>query len=326
MAKPTIADVWASDATWASGPNSGDATKLTPSAGQQAQGIVAGDTVKSEYLNWLLNKITDYIRWQEQEALNGIFGDASDGDVVVSGSTPLTSAKFYEDLTVQAGGVLSPAGFVVLAKKTITVDSGGVIRRNGNVGTTSRTGGAALSGGSLGGSQAGSAGGTYADALGGSGGAGGAGSGGSAQAGGVAEAPAAGDGAYRALPYAAHGHAIGGGNLTLLKGGAGGGYGGDGGGSNDGGGGGSGGGVIILAAPTITIEGTIEALGGAGADGDGAGSGPGGGGGGGLIYLIYRSKTGAGTVSVAGGAAGAQNGAPGAAVAGSVGRIIEIAT
>lgn len=92
------------------------------------------------------------------------FGDGSDGDVVISADTTLTRDMYYENLTVNATKVLSPAGYRIFVRDTLTLN--GTIRRNGNNGNNGSsssgasgaaggTGGAALADGYLKGAPAG---------------------------------------------------------------------------------------------------------------------------------------------------------------------------
>lgn len=48
---------------------------------------------------------------------NANYGDGSDGNVVIaSGTTTITRDMFYNDLTIQTGGILATAGFRVFVK------------------------------------------------------------------------------------------------------------------------------------------------------------------------------------------------------------------
>jgi hypothetical protein len=72
------------------------------------------------------------------------WGDGADGDVVIAaGTTALGRDMFYNSLTVQAGGILKPAGFRIFVKTFTQVDVGGTINDNGNNGGNP-TAGAAL--------------------------------------------------------------------------------------------------------------------------------------------------------------------------------------
>ena len=61
------------------------------------------------------------------------FGDGSDGDVTISVDTNLTSDKYYDNLTINSGKILSPAGYRIFVRKTLTVN--GTISGNGNNGS-----------------------------------------------------------------------------------------------------------------------------------------------------------------------------------------------
>ena len=264
-----------------------------------------------------------------------LLGDGSDGDVVISSNTTLTSDKYYNNLIIQGTStVLTTGGYRIFCKNKF--ENNGYLRRNGNNGANGAfdsggTGGAALTAGSLGVSGTGADGGnspvtssdgeSLTSCLGGAGGNGGVTAADNAGTGGTATQPKTG---YRTLTDIV--------NLfdnnagILIKGGAGGGGGAY--ASNDygGGGGGSGAGIILVSAKVLINNGTIEVLGGNGGDGadqgdpnpDGAG---GGGGGGGVIGLLYAQFINSGTMSILGGAAGIRGTT--AAIKGSPGRIIE---
>lgn len=267
------------------------------------------------------------------------FGDGSDGDVVISGNTTLTRDMYYDDLTVDSGITLSPAGYRIFVKGTLTVN--GTIERNGIVGGAGNSGnggagGAALADGYLKGSLAGAAGGNggnppvvgtdgtaVSNALGTSagknGGAGGQAGGNPGAAGGTGGASTAANVKLIAnwhlatlLDIASSGSTV---KFTNSGSSAGGGGGRDGGAGTGGGGGGGGsaGGILAIYAKTVVISatGVIQANGGAGGAGetqagtDSGGGGGGGGGNGGIIVLSYNSLTNAGSITATGGAGGA---------------------
>ena len=82
-----------------------------------------------------------------------VFGDGSDGDVTISTNTSLTRDMYYDDLTINAGVTLSPSGYRIFVKGTLTVN--GTIARDGNDGGNGGNGGNAYD---FGGGSAGSAG------------------------------------------------------------------------------------------------------------------------------------------------------------------------
>jgi len=268
----------------------------------------------------------------------GLFGDGSLGDASISGTLTLTSERSYKNLQVLSGGIINTAGHILRVKGTLTINSGGYIRCNGEDGTDGymgnaggyapyisvanpefgvpSNGGDGEYGGSVG-NYVGSPGsygfGTLTNTgapylfRAGSGGGGG---------GGLSDG----------LGYSA----TAGGNVWMLAGQGGyGGYGAYGAMTFDelnGAGGGAGGGVCCVYAFKINNAGAIQANGGAGGD---AVTGPyanyggaGGGGGGGTVIVYYRSTTGSGigTLQADGGAAGSNSGGGGtAASAGSSG-------
>ena len=66
---------------------------------------------------------------------NGVFGDGSDGDVIISVNTTLTRDMYYQNLTINAGYTLDPSGFRIFVKDTLTIASTGLIARNGSNGS-----------------------------------------------------------------------------------------------------------------------------------------------------------------------------------------------
>ncbi len=331
---------WAADANIASGPRTGDPLKNRPL--DIDQGLTPGNPIPVDWINYSLNQITAWLA----DAGRGAFGDGSDGDVTVSGgTTTLTADAHYENLTITSTGILQPAGYRVFVRGLLTIEAGGVIRRNGNPGVvpvdniTPGAAGAALAAGSLGGSFAGGAGAPgNGNGTAGSGGA--TGAGGSAGAGGdsndignganggaVSLFGASGPTSLRTLA-AATGRVITGAGTVLIPFGGGGGGGGGGGTIGSGGGGGSGGGVLAIWTYRLVNNGAIEANGGAGGGAftgpDAAGNGGGGGGGGGLIWLVTRGRSGAGVVQALGGAGGAGHLAGDAGAPGLPGAVVEL--
>jgi len=336
MTAPTTDPIlWASDTNWSSGPRSGDPLKDTSmTAGVAAQGIVAGQTLKADQLNQVLNNLSAWVGFMESEQGQGWFGDGSDGNATITGgTTTLTRDTYYADLTVAATGVLDTNGYRVFVSGTLTIVAGGVITNpagDGSSGSTGGVGGAPASTGSISGgtyvtpgdgdgSGGGAPGAAGANATQGLGGAGGAGGTDGAQAGGAGGTVAL----DASLGGVRHAQSNAGAFLdgTLLEGGGQGGGGGSD-SANNGGGGGGPGGVIAIFAHTLNSAGTIRADGGAGGAGQTNTAG-GGGGGGGVILLHYRRLVALGTTSVAGGAGGAGVGGGGDGSDGSPGTVLQ---
>lgn len=243
------------------------------------------------------------------------FGDGSDGNVTVAGTTSLTShdIKQYLNLTIAAGGTLTStetnaAVLIIYVRERLYV--AGTIDMNGNGGNT--------------------ADGDNADRYAGSGGGGGGGSGGAGgdgkdtiQAGGTGGLTGANNGAAGAALLTIQRTNVrmrtDARNLSINSFGASGGVGGIGGGAVAAGDGG--GGIHIYASEvTVAATGIIRANGAAGAAAP-TNSGGGGGGGGGFIYIVTRRMTitSGGAITVTGGAGGAASnqGAGGAGGAGT---------
>ena len=260
----------------------------------------------------------------------GFFGDASDGDVTITGFTTMTREMHYNNLTIASAGRLKPAGFRIFVAGTLTIAAGGSIDDNGNSATTQVGATGFVARGYLGGSGTNGGSGwsvVTASLANGNNGTdntntslnasgvapvGGAGGNGQAVAlrtgglGGLAPQPA--------VSQKWSGRFIDGrGSFGAFNGGAGGGGGASSvsaytSGTFISGGGGSGAGAVWIAANTIANSGNISANGGNGANaslGAGVGGmGGGGGGGGGLVAIITKSTSVGGTVSVAGGSGG----------------------
>ena len=86
----------------------------------------------------------------------GVFGDASDGTVTISGNTTLTSDMYYNNLTINSGVTLSPDGYRIFVRGTLTV-TGTISVEGGNGGNggngaagSGTTGGAAGTAGTVG--------------------------------------------------------------------------------------------------------------------------------------------------------------------------------
>jgi len=73
-----------------------------------------------------------------------IFGDASDGDVTISGNTSLSRDMFYDNLTVNSGVTLTTAGYRIFVADTCTIAGtigrpGIIAGTNGSVGSNAST-------------------------------------------------------------------------------------------------------------------------------------------------------------------------------------------
>lgn len=161
---------------------SAEVTAGTATGGTGAPLVVTPDALASSSYN-------DY----------AIFGDGNDGDVTISsGTTTISRDMYYNNLTIQTGGILNPSGFRIYVRGTITFEGTGKIARNGNTGGNGGNGANGVAGaGNSAGGTAGTAGaalaaGTIAGAaIAGAGATGGAGTTGDSTPGaGGAQAPA----------------------------------------------------------------------------------------------------------------------------------------
>lgn len=262
-----------------------------------------------------------------------LFGDGSDSDATITGTTTLTEDMFYRNLTIAGGGVLVTSGFRVFVSGVLL--NLGTIRNNGS-GASGATAGSSVNSdmygnGTLGGAGRSTAGVGNSSALaaaatgvsatghqagsGGSGGTNAGGSGGSPQT----------DFDLRnyirnAIEIFSPTFTWQGTKYTINAGGSGGGGGNDTGAGTVSGGGGGGGGVILISAKILNNgSGTIEAKGGAGGAASGAGNAGGGGGGGGGSILLCGIEINQGTLTASGGAGGAKVGTGVAGQAGTAG-------
>src|SRR3990167_448706 len=161
------------------------------------------------------------------------FGDGSDGDVTITGTTTLTRDMYYDNLIINPGGILQPSGYRVYAKTSITIKDTGISRNNGgNAGNGSS--GSGITQGTGGTAGAAAASGIFPTIAGKAGGEGGTDTnpGGAGGAGGTAGTIVAAVSSPRALPQATSFGDWSSGTLTI--------YGGNGGSGGSGGGGGGG--------------------------------------------------------------------------------------
>jgi len=76
----------------------------------------------------------------QQATRANLFGDGSDGDVVVSTEIDLTRDMFYNNLTVEEGGIINTKSFRIFVKDQFIKKPGGILRNNGNDGEDGKDG------------------------------------------------------------------------------------------------------------------------------------------------------------------------------------------
>lgn len=307
MAQPTDdIEIAATNANWSTGPLVGQPVKVEPTAGELANGLVAGQSVKAEHINHILNNNGSWIA-NIRNDLSGYYGDGSDGNATISGgTTTLARDMYYENLTIESSGVLNAAGFRVFVRDTLEIEGGGVVRNDGGnggnaAGASPGSSGASAPAGSTAASGSGAAG--VVDGVGAAGNNANSGIGGAGGAGGATIVPAfaGGTGGTITAPTAASGgwrdttrlRLLRVGASTALLPGAGGGSGASGAAGSATGGGGGGGGMLPIYAMHLRLDGgaIIRARGGdAGTPTDSGGidAGGSGGGGGGAVLIVYR--------------------------------------
>jgi hypothetical protein len=267
-----------------------------------------------------------------------VFGNGSDGDVVISSNTTLARDMHYNNLTINATFTLNPSSWRIFVKGLLTIN--GTIAHNGNSSALNSSTGAAgagtvsafllvSGGGGNGSAGAGATAGAVIRSTGGMGGTGGSNGANAGGLGGTLTTIAAVEGGanyFRSLPVGPlWGKAIG----ALGSGGYAGGSGGGGAGGGAGGagtGGGSGGGSIFIGATKIVSNtgGTISAIGGNSGAVSVTNRSTGGGGGGGFIYIATATPiAGNIVITVAGGVGGAIIGGTGVVgAAGLIGKTV----
>ena len=254
----------------------------------------------------------------------GTFGDASDGAVVLDGTTSyagfsslagstytLTRDIFSSSLTINTGVTLIPAGFRLFVAGPFA--HAGTIGATGNAGTAAGVGGVGSGSGGIGGGRSGGAGNTGAGTAGGAGGlyAGGIAGAGSTGAAGAAGAKTIGSTYLFKTPAAMLTGVVNWSGVALAI-------------LGSGGGGGAGGPTIPIFAHSFVNTGTIAAGGGAGGSPTVGAAGGGGGGGGGFVVVYTLSAATMGTIQVTAGTFGTGFGTGTNGVAGTNGASMNV--
>lgn len=63
MPRPSALPEWATDPTYTSGPQEGEATRLAPTSGEMAQGFFQGKRPPARKANWLLGLLCDWVKY-----------------------------------------------------------------------------------------------------------------------------------------------------------------------------------------------------------------------------------------------------------------------
>ena len=279
------------------------------------------------------------------QPLDQIYGDGSDGDLIVTGAVSLTASNYYNNLTVTGTGNLNVFGARLHVNGTLTVQSGGKIQCDGLPGANNGAGSGLPAAGIIRGTSGAGSAGVFASSGGLNGNAatgnindsavnstgvtakGGNGGGVGSFTGGTGYTPGSSSFARKPSYFWQWGFAV----KTIgnpFTGGGGGGSGASQGDLSGGGGGGASG--MWIAARTVSNSGSITSNGGAGGNATtavGPGAGGGGGGGGGIVWLITKTAPGSvGTVTANGGAGGTGFGNGLAGTAGTAGAVVIVQT
>jgi len=100
--KPTDLPTWATDATYSSGPESGEDTKIEPSAGFQAEGFKPATYPRPEHFNWYMNLVYLWAQYLNDGAFSGNHSFAN--DVAITGALTLTGAfKHGNEIRIVGG-------------------------------------------------------------------------------------------------------------------------------------------------------------------------------------------------------------------------------
>lgn len=106
MARPTIPASLATDATFLSGPDVGQPTRATMSAGERAQGVLADARLAAAKFNGLVGNQGDWITWEDELLANRGMQDWSTSDLPISGSQVMGLLAPL-NLGFQTGGVVA---------------------------------------------------------------------------------------------------------------------------------------------------------------------------------------------------------------------------
>jgi hypothetical protein len=103
-----------------------------------AWGVYAGNYDTGQYMRY--DDVSGQLVVNDTTLLfKAFYGDGSDGDVVISANTAITSDMFYDDLTINNGYTLTCHGFRIFVSGTLT--NNGTISTAGNSGTNGSNGG-----------------------------------------------------------------------------------------------------------------------------------------------------------------------------------------
>jgi len=93
--------------------------------------VIMGSESTGQYAKWDQSE-GEFIVNDSTLSFQDIFGDGADGDVTISANTSLTRDMYYNNLTINSGFTLSPSGFRIFVKNTLT--NNGTLSRNGGDG------------------------------------------------------------------------------------------------------------------------------------------------------------------------------------------------
>lgn len=111
----------------------------------KAVALVANDILADQIMTVAYESVTDSFQLvgnTGNSTLGGnYFGDGSDGNVVIAaGTTTATKDMFYNNLTIQTGGILDMNGFMLFVNGTFTPQGTGKVITSGTAGTNGSPG------------------------------------------------------------------------------------------------------------------------------------------------------------------------------------------
>lgn len=137
MAKPSTLPVWATDATFTSGPETGSNVVVEPSSGYKTQGFVPDANFVGPRVNWLLNLIYQWVLYLQN--LHTETTGFLDQDYTWTGTHTFDTeeATFTQEIQATGGVNAAGAGFDTTTGSYTSTSGGSFITTSGNFTSTS---------------------------------------------------------------------------------------------------------------------------------------------------------------------------------------------